>query len=116
MSTPPTTTTSSTPPNSTNLDRSHPLFTFLGGKSNIIILSGAGLSVSCGIPDFRSAGGLYNSLDLHALDLTCPEDLFDLDYFKDNAVPFYTFAKSLYSGVSVEPSPGHYWLNELQVS
>ena len=35
----------------------------LASKKNIIVLVGAGISVSCGIPDFRSNDGLYNTLD-----------------------------------------------------
>jgi len=32
-------------------------------RNNILVLAGAGLSVSCGIPDFRSKNGLYATLD-----------------------------------------------------
>jgi len=32
-------------------------------KKHILVLCGAGLSVSCGIPDFRSKTGLYSTLD-----------------------------------------------------
>ena len=35
----------------------------LASKKNIIVLVGAGISVSCGIPDFRSNDGLYNTLN-----------------------------------------------------
>ena len=36
----------------------------LRGRKNIVVLTGAGVSVSCGIPDFRSKGsGLYSTLD-----------------------------------------------------
>lgn len=36
----------------------------ISSKRNIVVLAGAGISVSCGIPDFRSPGtGLYNTLN-----------------------------------------------------
>ena len=36
----------------------------LRGRKNIVVLVGAGISVSCGIPDFRSKGsGLYSTLN-----------------------------------------------------
>lgn len=37
---------------------------------NISVLAGAGISVSAGIPDFRSKGGFYNTLDLSKYPLT----------------------------------------------
>lgn len=46
-------------------------------------MTGAGISVSAGIPDFRSPGtGIYDNLKEYNLD--SPEDLFSLPFFKKN--------------------------------
>lgn len=47
----------------------------------ILIMTGAGISVSAGIPDFRSPGtGLYDNLKQY--NLPFPEAIFQLDYFQ----------------------------------
>ena len=57
-----------------------------------MVLTGAGVSVSCGIPDFRSDQGIYNRLS--EFNLTDPQDMFDLRFFKENnGVAFYNFIK-----------------------
>ena len=51
------------------------------------------ISVSCGIPDFRSANGVYAQLAVEYPDLPDPQSMFDIYYFKDNPKPFFSFAK-----------------------
>lgn len=46
------------------------------------------------------------------LGLTCPEDLFDIETFRDDPRPFFKFAHSLYPG-SINPGPSHKFLASL---
>ncbi|QKX58917.1 uncharacterized protein TRUGW13939_06045 [Talaromyces rugulosus] len=63
----------------------------------IVVLTGAGISTSAGIPDFRSPDtGIYSNL-AH-LDLPDPEAVFSINFFRENPVPFYTLARELYPG------------------
>lgn len=62
-------------------------------SSKIIVLTGAGVSVSCGIPDFRSRNGIYARLSKDYPDLPDPQSMFDIHYFKRNPHPFFKFAK-----------------------
>eukprot|EP00956_Cyclotella_meneghiniana_P028292 scaffold65295_cov71-Cyclotella_meneghiniana.AAC.5 len=81
----------------------------IASKKNIVVLAGAGISVSCGIPDFRSQDGLYNTLNYQELGLSSPEDLFDIETFRDDPRPFFRFARNLYPG-KIEQSPSHNFL------
>lgn len=61
------------------------------------IQTGAGISTSAGIPDFRSPDtGLYSNLA--KLNLPYAEAVFDISYFRQNPLPFYTLAHELYPG------------------
>ena len=63
-----------------------------GEAKRILCMCGAGLSVSAGIPDFRTPGtGLYSNLQ--KFDLPYPEAVFEINYFKRNPAPFFMLAK-----------------------
>ena len=83
-----------------------------GKAKNIIVMAGAGISTSAGIPDFRSPGtGLYDNLQKY--DLPTPTAIFDIRYFSENPKPFFTLAKELYPG-SFKPTPSHYFVKLLE--
>jgi NAD-dependent deacetylase sirtuin 1 len=90
----------------------HSFIAFRNAK-NILIISGAGISVSCGIPDFRSSTGIYASLKQTFPDLPHPTAMFDIDYFRKNPKPFYTFAKEIFPGM-YKPSVSHMFIRFLE--
>ena len=73
--------------------------------------SGAGISTSAGIPDFRSPDtGLY--ANLARLELPFPEAVFDISFFRNNPLPFYTLAHELYPG-KYKPTISHSFIRLL---
>ena len=61
------------------------LYEALHERRKIVVIAGAGISVSAGIPDFRSSHGLFRSLrDEHKLK-SSGKELFDASVYKDDS-------------------------------
>ncbi|KAI0756857.1 DHS-like NAD/FAD-binding domain-containing protein [Daedaleopsis nitida] len=83
----------------------------------IIVVTGAGISCSCGIPDFRSSDGLYALVKQQYPDVVLKgRDLFDASLFRDttSTAVFYTFISQLKKSIDVaSPSPTHRFIKTL---
>ena len=83
-----------------------------GKFKRVLVLTGAGISVSAGIPDFRSPKtGIYDNLDEY--NLPTPETLFSIDYFKEKPEAWYKISKS-FDLDGFNPTPTHFFIKLLQ--
>ncbi|KAG0284562.1 NAD-dependent histone deacetylase sir2 [Linnemannia gamsii] len=80
-------------------------------SKRIMVLTGAGVSVSCGIPDFRSPDGIYARLQ--EFNLRDPQQMFDLSFFKKRPEIFYSFAREIFPS-NFMPSPSHSFIKLLE--
>lgn len=85
----------------------------LKSSKRILVLTGAGISVSCGIPDFRSEKGLYATIGERWPDLDDPQLLFDIEYFRHNPVPFFELAREIFPS-HFKPSLTHKFIKHLE--
>ena len=76
-------------------------------------MTGAGISVSAGIPDFRSPKtGLYDNLKEYKLPY--PEAIFTLDFFQQKPEPFYKLANEFLDMTKYKATPTHYFCKMLE--
>ncbi|WEW61638.1 hypothetical protein PRK78_007129 [Emydomyces testavorans] len=82
-------------------------------KNKIVVVAGAGISVSAGIPDFRSSHGLFKSLRKDHKLKASGKELFDASVYLDSSMTssFHDMVRSL-SGMAAaaQPSAFHHLL------
>ena len=77
----------------------------------VAALTGAGISTSVGIPDFRGPNGLYVTRRYD------PDTVFDIHAFRRNPAPFYDFTRDFLRRVhSLEPTSTHRFLAGLEAA
>ncbi|KAG2231813.1 DHS-like NAD/FAD-binding domain-containing protein [Thamnidium elegans] len=84
-------------------------------SKRVLVITGAGISCSSGIPDFRSSKGLYNRVKKK--HLMKGQDLFDATLFRDKRQTecFYRFMAELKSTISTAlPTATHGFIHGLQ--
>ncbi len=79
-------------------------------SKSIVFFGGAGVSTQSGIPDFRSADGLYSE----SYGAVSPETVLSHDFFVHHTAEFYEFYKSKMLYPDAQPNAAHFALAELE--
>lgn len=90
-------------------DNIRKLAKLLEDSDNIVFFGGAGVSTESGIPDFRSADGLYKQKYAYP-----PEEVLSSHFLYHKSDIFFDLYKSRLIGFEAEPNPAHYALVTLE--
>lgn len=85
------------------------LQSIISESKSIVFFGGAGVSTESGIPDFRSADGIYNQSYAYP-----PETILSHTFFLSNTEEFYRFYKDKMLLLDKKPNAAHYKLAELE--
>lgn len=78
-------------------------------SENIVFFGGAGVSTESGIPDFRSADGIYHQQYRYS-----PEQIVSHSFFMRNTEAFYEFYKDKMMFLEAKPNAAHLKLAQLE--
>ena len=93
------------------MDKYQILKNMIDHSRRIVFFTGAGISVPSGIPDFRSADGLYNE---QREDKIRPEDIISHSFYMAHKELFYSFYKNKMMYLDAKPNLAHTWIADLQ--
>lgn len=92
----------------TNIEK---LSKILSYSTNAVFFGGAGMSTESGIPDFRSANGIYSQ----KLNQTfSPEEMASHKFFVNHPEEFFKFYRERFVYLNAKPNAGHLALAELE--
>ncbi|GEQ69044.1 hypothetical protein JCM33374_g2715 [Metschnikowia sp. JCM 33374] len=83
----------------------------LRSSKKILVITGAGISTSLGIPDFRSTEGFYSKMA--DLGLSDPQEVFDIRVFRSDPNVFYSIAHMILPPDNLK-APLHMFIRLLQ--
>ncbi|WP_458121508.1 NAD-dependent protein deacylase [Paenibacillus sp. Z6-24] len=93
------------------MDKVNQLTEWIRESNRIVFFGGAGTSTESGIPDFRSATGLYQESGKQGYS---PEEMLSRPFFDREPGLFYEFYRSKMLYPDVQPNPVHEILAELE--
>jgi NAD-dependent deacetylase len=93
------------------LNQEQTLASWIKESSKIVFFGGAGISTESGIPDFRSAAGLYQAQ--HQSQYS-PEEILSRVFFNRHPEVFFDFYKSKMLHLNARPNAAHQFLARLE--
>ncbi|MDR1665393.1 MAG: NAD-dependent protein deacylase [Clostridiales bacterium] len=85
----------------------------IAGAERMVFFGGAGVSTESGIPDFRSASGLYNRAEDEFAGYS-PEEIVHANFFRNNTALFYKYYFTRFIYPSAQPNAAHAALAALE--
>ncbi len=93
------------------LEKQEQLKQMIDEHERIVFFGGAGVSTESGIPDFRSAQGIFTTSGLMN-----PEEVVSHSFFMQHPDEFYDFYKKSMVFLDAKPNPAHIKLAELEAA
>lgn len=84
---------------------------YLQDSDNLVFLGGAGVSTESGIPDFRSADGIYDSISHYGY---APEVMLSRSFFEEHPQLFYDFYFQQLVYADAQPNSAHLVLAQME--
>lgn len=94
-----------------NLDKIERLKDLIENSKEIVLFTGAGISVPSGIPDFRSANGIYSNKTKEGVS---PEEIISKTFFYNNPKLFYEYYKKHLVFPKALSNAAHYYFSKLE--